>query len=476
MLLASRLARTNRRAVHESGGRVTLLEDRGAPSLLGYALACSIAWHTRRPVLTLVLSDRPHPALEQLATVGVESALRSRPPVERGTMDARADLMLATATGAFAPHALAGTVDDLCAAYDHVLLQYDGAPPPLKAIRSVRLVSTDGDVGVAPRAGHSVRAWTGGRTEPWPDRQGVLAVPALEGVEEAALSDGLLPSSCAAGRAIGWLARDIAGLKVGLALGAGAVKGYAHIGVLRTLAQRGVPVDVIAGTSIGAAVAALHACGADPEDAARRLDEVGSAAFRPTVPTNALLSSAGLRDGLRRVAGERRFEDVSLPLAVVAADIVTHREVVFRHGPLWRAVLAIMSIPGIYPPQRMGPAVLVDGGILNPVPASVVAEMGADVVIAVKLGAPPAQALPEGARPAGPTTVLQAIARTIEVMQTKITAYTTATATVLIEPAFAPGEGWGLRNFSLGRRYIPLGEEAARQSLPRIAAVLPWVR
>jgi len=303
---------------------------------------------------------------------------------------------------------------------------------------------------------------------------GECGLSALESPEADRLGDGLLPGEGPAGRALGRLAREIAGLRVGLALGAGAIKGYAHAGVLQALATLGVPVDYIAGTSIGSAVAALYASGVGPDRIAGHLDEVGGAAFRPRLPRSSLLSSDGVREGLRRIAGDARIEDMAVPLAVVTADLLTHREVIFRRGRVWPAVLASMSIPGIYPPVRVGGALLVDGGILNPVPTDVVAAMGADVVIAVKLASRPEPPDAE-ARVAVPT-VIQAIARSVEVMQTRITSYTAATATVLLEPEFESGEGWGLRHFSAGRRFISLGGETVHAALPRLAEALPWLR
>src|SRR5207249_8297040 len=99
-------------------------------------------------------------------------------------------------------------------------------------------------------------------------------------------------------------------------------------------------------------------------------------AFRITVPTRSFLSMDGVRDGLRRITGERRFEDLQLPLAVVAADIATGQEVVFRQGLLWPPVLASMSIPGIYPPQQIGDHTLVAGAAVNRVPTNAPAPRG----------------------------------------------------------------------------------------------------
>jgi NTE family protein len=163
---------------------------------------------------------------------------------------------------------------------------------------------------------------------------------------------------------------------------------------------------------------------------------------------------------------------------MVAADIITGQEVIFRRGLLWQAVLASMAIPGVYPAQCIGGQQLVDGGVLNPVPGDVVANMGADIVIAVKLAtrsAPPpvdAEAVEAMGRP---PTVLQVITRSIDLLQSKIAAESGSAATILLEPDFTNAGSFGLRSFTQGRRFIPLGEAVAEAALPRIAAALPWV-
>jgi NTE family protein len=265
-----------------------------------------------------------------------------------------------------------------------------------------------------------------------------------------------------------------------VALGAGSSKGYAHIGVLSALERRGVPIDYIAGASIGAAAASLLALGSSPGEMIEYLDQIGSRLFRPTVPVRGLLSNIPLRKRLQTAIGaDVRIEDLPLPLAIVAADLVERREVVFRSGLLWPAVLASVSIPGIYPATRIGRYTLVDGGALNPVPSDVVAGMGADVVIAVKLSG----RLSEGDRqeavavePAGtPPQVLEVLTRSIELMQSRI-ATQTARATVTISPRCNEGAGDGIRGFTRGRRFVELGGQAAEGALPRLAAALPWLR
>jgi len=148
---------------------------------------------------------------------------------------------------------------------------------------------------------------------------------------------------------------------------------------------------------------------------------------------------------------------------------------------VWPALLASMSIPGVYPPQCFDGRVLVDGGVINPVPSSVAALLGADVVIAVRLGhvathggPAPASASPPGRarRPSMARTVL----RSVEIMQRTIASQGSRAASIVIEPGFDPADGWGgLRRFSAGRRYVEHGAVAARAALPRARAVLPWL-
>jgi len=474
-ILSERLVRSDRRSLQNRPTRVTTLVDEGAPPLVGYALACSLAWHLRAPVALLVIAEGEPPA--ELARLAIGDAA----DLTETSAAPRAHLAIIPRSGLELNGGLAGLVDRLVARHEHVLVQVAaGTPHGGLDGRTVYLSGLDSrcdDQSVPP--GRTVRAWMAGRG-PRPEVSGVLCVPELEPADETCLKAGLLPAATSAGRALGWEARELAGLKVGLALGAGSFKGYAHAGVLDVILQAGIPIDYIAGTSIGAAVAALYAAGYGMEASLRILDRMGASAFRLTLPTSSLLSSSGLRTSVRRTTGERRIEDLPVPLAIVAADIATQREVVFTRGLLWPALLATVSIPGIYPPQRMGRYILVDGGICNPVPSRVAADMGADVVIAVRLISRPVPRAPEleaAAATGKVPSVLQAIMRSIEVMQSKISADTASAATIVIEPMTADvSYGWGLRNFSQGRRYIAAGEAAAREALPRIASALPWLR
>jgi NTE family protein len=358
--------------------------------LLGYALACSIAWHTRASTLLVFDHNDPPEVLGTLATTTAGSDLRSQGEAA-GARSRRnelgAELIVAPAAGAFGPETLVATLEDLCAGYEHVLLQVHGdAPQGLTDARRLDLrgpearPAFDGDLRSRTLA---LGGWTTAARRP--NRGPLVDVPALTTADESALHERLLPSSTAAGQALGSAARDLAGLRVGLALGVGSSKGYAHVGVLRALARAGVSLDCVAGTSIGASMAMGHALGMQPEQLADLLDRFAKHAFRPRMPRRSLLSAAGLRNELRSLLGETRFEDTELPAAVTAADLAARREVVFKRGVIWPALLASMAIPGIYPPQIVGGLTLVDGGVVNPVPSDVAADLGSETVIAVKL-------------------------------------------------------------------------------------------
>jgi NTE family protein len=374
-----------------------------------------------------------------------------------------------------------GTLETLCSQFAHVLVQVVGhLLPSALAVRVLRLT---GLPGTWPEERihhltHTLRAWSDAGKPSRPDPDGIWHIPALRPQDELALQQGILSIVTPAGRALGRIARDLARLKVGLALGAGGTKGYAHIGVLRVLERIGLPIDYLAGTSIGAVVAGLYAANYSLEEIAELLDKTGATAFRLTLPLRSLLSNRGVRADIQQVGGQKRFEELDIPLALVAADLITQQEVVFKSGLVWPAVLASISIPGIYPPQRIGPYTLVDGGILNPLPADVVTEMGADRVIGVRLSSRPGSsrqwAETEHTISEGPS-VIQTLIRSLDLMQSKISASTTAATTILIEAVLRESGGASLRHFSQGRRFIDQGEATAEAALPRLAAAFPWL-
>ena len=474
-ILAERLARTDRLAIGRSEGHLIGLETSGAPPLLGYALACSVAWHTRERTLLLVLSDDPHEDLVALATTSSERPWR----YGRGDEEVGADLMIASDDEAFGHRALPATLESLFHIFHHIVVQRDAAESPLLArARRVRLEAIEGDEQSTPGELLTIRGWSTAHTHARPDANGIVEVPALSAEDDNSLREGLLSTASAAGRAVGWAARDLTGLKVGLALGAGSVRGYAHVGVIEVLRDAGLEFDYITGTSVGAAVAGLLALGNDHAQIADILDEFSPSLFRLKVPYTSLLSDRGMKSYLRTMAPDVLIEDLPTPLALVAADIVTQRELVLRRGLLWQAVLASIAIPGVYPAQRIGSHIVVDGGVLNPLPVNIAAEMGAGTVIAVKLGSgasSPAQDVEAAPASGRSPAALGLLMRSIEMMQRGIATQPTDATVITIGPKLDP-TGVGLRNMHHGRRYIEDGALAARAALPRISAALPWLR
>lgn len=175
--------------------------------------------------------------------------------------------------------------------------------------------------------------------------------------------------------------------KVGIALGSGAARGLAHIGVLKALEEEKIPVDMVAGTSAGALMGALYCSGADLKmvqhlaNELRRKDLIDI-----TVPRVGFIKGNKIEELLRVLTKGKNIEDLDIPFRAIAADIVKGERVVIDKGPLYKAVRASISIPGIFVPYEYNGMVLVDGGIVDRVPASAVRDMGADVVIGVDVG------------------------------------------------------------------------------------------
>lgn len=177
--------------------------------------------------------------------------------------------------------------------------------------------------------------------------------------------------------------------KIGLALGSGAARGLAHIGVIRELKKFGLSPDIICGSSVGAFMGAAHILG--------RLDDVqewlaGMSTYELVRQMDIkLLASSGLADGenmLRFVIdkfGNPNIEDLDLPYAAIATDMKTGREIWIQEGPVWNAARASMALPGMLTPINSNGRWLLDGGLVNPVPVSVCKALGADIIIAVNL-------------------------------------------------------------------------------------------
>ena len=176
----------------------------------------------------------------------------------------------------------------------------------------------------------------------------------------------------------------------GLALGGGSARGLAHVGVILALEAYNIPIDIIAGTSIGAVIGSLYASGATVKE----LEEVALSIKKsktlfmidPTFPRSGLISGDRIEKMLNKFAlKDKTFDDLNIPFAAVATEIENGAEVIISQGKLIDAVRASISIPGIFTPVKYQDYYLVDGGLVNPVPANVAQMMGADIIIAVNL-------------------------------------------------------------------------------------------
>ncbi|MCR4398773.1 MAG: patatin-like phospholipase family protein [Firmicutes bacterium] len=244
---------------------------------------------------------------------------------------------------------------------------------------------------------------------------------------------------------------------VGLALGGGVLRGLAHIGVLRAIREAGIRIDCLAGTSSGAVIGACYAAGISPES----MEEIASRAqwrnlAEVSIRRDGLISTKRLAAYLDSIIGGATFDDLGPKFAVVACDIATGDEVVISTGRVSEAVRASCAIPGIFVPVRHGGRVLVDGGLCNNVPASVVRRLGADFVIAVDVNAAVLAEAPP------PRNVFQVIVQAIHVLQQGNVSREVAHADLLIRPALS---GLSPVEFAHARDFIDRGYRAAREAL-----------
>ena len=248
--------------------------------------------------------------------------------------------------------------------------------------------------------------------------------------------------------------------KIGLALGGGAARGFAHVGVIQVLEEAGFKPDLVAGTSAGSLVAALYASGKNGAQLQQVAESMEEAAFTDwTLP---IFSRGVLRgDALARyVNGEvkgRLIEDMAMPLGILATDLNSGQGVVFRRGDTGAAVRASSAVPAVFLPVRISGRDYVDGGLVSPVPVRQARQMGAELVIAVDISA-----APEG-NPAGDT--LQILLQTFAIMGKSINSHELQGADVLVRPALPGVKG---ADFAARRQAIEAGRTAMRAALPQL--------
>ncbi|MGI6705396.1 MAG: patatin-like phospholipase family protein [Clostridia bacterium] len=250
--------------------------------------------------------------------------------------------------------------------------------------------------------------------------------------------------------------------KVGIALGGGAGRGIAHIGVLQVLTEKKIPIDMVAGTSIGAIIGALYCCGVGcrmMEKIALHLDE--KAYFDVTVPRKGFMKGDRIQSLVQTLTGNKNFEDLAIPLGVVAVDLNQSKAIIFRRGKIHKAVRASISIPGLFEPVETEGMVLVDGGIIDRVPVSALQEMGADITIGVDVGFRGTHQKANG--------ILEIILQSFEVMEWEMVKHRTMDADVMITPDLMDINPTTLAQAS---ESIELGRKAAETAVPEIRRLL----
>ena len=311
------------------------------------------------------------------------------------------------------------------------------------------------------------------------------AIPLAASPERAATLAGLpVPRAVRPGHPedLEWLGRHLASTKLGLALGGGGAKAYAHIGVMQVLEDAGVAVDYLAGASAGALVGALLAMGLGAARAETSLR-------RHMTPENGAIVMKGVLGGaeplnllirlLREMTQDCTFADLETPLVILTVNADTRRPYPITSGPVWEAVLASWSLPGGFPPYIRDGQRLVDGVVMVPVPTSYVMQAGADVTVGIdvlsgKLAAWPGEKPPDPNAPRQTMNIVEALVDTMELGYAHASARHAALADVAMPPQFGPSSH---RDFHLADRFMAAGREEARAKLPELERLLrPLVR
>ncbi|HYB30328.1 MAG TPA: patatin-like phospholipase family protein [Solirubrobacteraceae bacterium] len=280
---------------------------------------------------------------------------------------------------------------------------------------------------------------------------------------------------------LGWVGRHLTRAKLGLALGAGGAKGYAHVGVLGVLEDAGYVVDCVAGSSIGAIVGSYHALGSSAAEIDRTLRTAFDA---ESVAEIFKINLAGRATGLelmtrlmRETTGDQTFADTKIPLTIMSVDLVRRAPAPLREGVLWEALLAATALAGMFPPFERDGQRLVDGLALVPVPTEAVVEDGADVTVAVNLMSPhtlprwPGGPVPEPPPERRRRGVLDDLLEVMDLSQLAQSTRHAELADVPISPLFGPGE-W--RDFHLADQFMAAGRAEAERALPMLRSlVLP---
>lgn len=253
--------------------------------------------------------------------------------------------------------------------------------------------------------------------------------------------------------------------KVGLALGSGGARGFAHLGVLKALSDHSIPIDMIAGSSMGALVGSFYAFGHDID----QLIKLSKAFKRQyyidfTVPKMGFIAGNRVKNLIRLFMHGKNLEELNIPVAVIATDLQTGEKVVFKEGPIADIVRASISIPGVFVPEKVHGRLMIDGGVADRVPVSTVKEMGANIVIGVDVS--------RVNRRAEILTVYDVIMQSLDILQMEIMIARDEESDMMIYPPVEHLSGRAFKNIG---EIIKIGEEATLLKMPMIRkAIAKW--
>ena len=253
-------------------------------------------------------------------------------------------------------------------------------------------------------------------------------------------------------------------VKLGLALGGGAARGFAHVGVIAVLEEAGFRPQLVVGTSAGSLVAALYASGktsAQLQQTALGMEEVAITDWMLPIIGRGMFRGDALARYVNELVAGRLMENMAIPLGIVATDLGNGNAVLFQKGGTGTAVRASSAVPAVFVPVKINGRDYVDGGLVSPVPVRFARQMGADVVIAVDISNPPE------ANPADGT--LQILLQTFAIMGKSINQYELAGADVVVRPSLV---GLKSADFTSRQRAIDAGRAAMLAALPALKAKL----
>ena len=249
-------------------------------------------------------------------------------------------------------------------------------------------------------------------------------------------------------------------IRIGLALGGGAAKGFAHIGVIKMLEANGMRVEYIAGTSAGSVVGAMYASGMSSFELQQTALALNEDQIRDiSLFSGGVVKGLKLQNYVNTLVNQKPIEGMKIPLAIVATKLETGERTVFTRGNTGQAVRASSSIPGVFEPVTIGQWHYVDGGIVSPVPVDAVRSLGADLVIAVDISSKASGKNPDG--------MMGIVSQSISIMGQKLGEQELARADVIIRPRVAT---IGPAEFEQRNQAIIEGEKAALAAIPQIKA------